>query len=122
MTHPTPSRATPSRAQLLTGRILSSIAVLFLVLDSAAKLFRPQPVVEGTLELGYPESCILPLGFLLLACTLLYALPRTAVLVPCTRGQLVFLESRHLRVVRLPVAPGDVGVDRAPSLVVVGVV
>jgi hypothetical protein len=70
----------PSRASLLTGRILSGLVVLFMALDAGAKLVRPEPVVEGTLELGFPEASILPLGIALLVSTALYALPRTAVL------------------------------------------
>jgi len=36
--------------------------------------------VEGTLQLGYPESVILGLGIILLACTVVYLMPRTAIL------------------------------------------
>jgi hypothetical protein len=36
--------------------------------------------VEGTISLGYNESVILPLGIVLLACTVIYLIPRTAVL------------------------------------------
>ena len=44
------------------------------------KFVKPEPVVKTTLELGYPESVILPLGIVLLAATILYVVPRTAVL------------------------------------------
>ena len=37
-------------------------------------------VVEGTLRYGFSESVIIPLGILLTACTILYVIPRTAVL------------------------------------------
>jgi hypothetical protein len=37
-------------------------------------------VIEGTVALGYQESVILPLGIVLLVCTLLYIVPQTAVL------------------------------------------
>lgn len=62
------------------GYILSGLAVLFLLFDSAGKLFKPAVVVEGTLELGYPESAITGIGVTLLVCTLLYLWPRTAIL------------------------------------------
>ncbi|MGH9834784.1 MAG: DoxX family protein [Blastocatellia bacterium] len=62
------------------GRILSGLPALFLLLDAAGKLIKPAPVIEGTIRLGYPESVILPLGIVLLACTVLYVVPRTAVL------------------------------------------
>ena len=44
------------------------------------KLVKPEPVVKATVELGYAETVILPLGVVLLACTILYLIPRTAVL------------------------------------------
>jgi hypothetical protein len=69
-----------SKGKLWTGRILSGLPALFLLVDGGAKLFKPEPVVKGTLELGYPESVIVGLGVVLLACTVLYLIPRTAVL------------------------------------------
>lgn len=62
------------------GYILSGLAVLFFFFDSGGKLFKPAVVVEGTLELGYPESTITGIGVTLLVCTLLYIWPRTAIL------------------------------------------
>jgi hypothetical protein len=44
------------------------------------KLVKPDVVVKGTVELGYPESVIFPLGVVLLSCTVLYLIPQTAVL------------------------------------------
>ena len=64
----------------LIGRIMSALPVLFLLLDGAMKLVKPAPIVSGTIELGYPQAVIVPLGVILLACTVLYAIPRTAVL------------------------------------------
>jgi len=43
------------------------------------KLFKPEFVVKATVQLGYPESVIVPLGFVLCACTVLYLIPRTAI-------------------------------------------
>lgn len=69
-----------SAVQLWSGRVLSGIAVLFLFIDAIGKLFRVGPVVKGTVELGYPENVVFPLGVLLLIGVLLYATPRTSVL------------------------------------------
>ena len=69
-----------SKGTLWTGRIMSGLPALFLFVDGVGKLVKPAPVVEGTLQLGYPESVILGLGIVLLACTVLYVIPRTAVL------------------------------------------
>lgn len=70
--------APTSKNMLLTGRILSALPALFLLLDAVGKLFKPQPVITGTLELGYGESVILPLGVVLLVSTILYLAPQTA--------------------------------------------
>ncbi len=69
-----------SRGARWTGRVLSTIAVLFLVLDSVGKLLQVPPVMEGTVGLGYPTSVVFGLGVILLACTLAYAFPGTAAL------------------------------------------
>lgn len=64
----------------LTGWIISALVILFLVFDSAIKLARLEPAVAGTVELGYPAGVVFWLGLILLACTVLYAVPRTAIL------------------------------------------
>ena len=71
---------TPSKGTLWAGRIMSALPALFLLLDGVMKLVKPAPVVEATVKLGYPERVIVPLGVVLLAGTVLYIIPRTAVL------------------------------------------
>lgn len=62
------------------GRLLSGAAVLFLGMDATMKLARAAPVLDAMPKLGWPADLAVPLGILLLACTLLYAVPRTAAL------------------------------------------
>jgi hypothetical protein len=69
-----------SKGRLWTGRIMSALPALFLLVDGIGKLIKPAPVVEGTVQLGYPESVLLGLGIVLLTCTVLYVIPRTAIL------------------------------------------
>jgi DoxX-like protein len=69
-----------SKGTLWTGRLMSGLPALFLLVDGVGKLIKPAPVVEGTLQLGYPESVLLGLGIVLLACTVLYTIPGTAIL------------------------------------------
>jgi DoxX-like protein len=69
-----------SKKMLWTGRIVSALPALFLLLDGVMKLFKPAVVVEGTVKLGYQETVIVPLGIVLLTCTVLYIIPRTSVL------------------------------------------
>jgi hypothetical protein len=69
-----------SKMMLWAGRILSALPALFLLLDGAMKLVKPEFVVKATVELGYPESVIFGLGMVLVACTVVYLIPQTAVL------------------------------------------
>jgi hypothetical protein len=88
-----------SNKMLWVGYILSTIPVLFLLLDGIMKLFKPAVVVEGTVELGYSESVIIPLGIVLTACTVLYIVPRTAVLgAVLLTGYLGGAVATHVRV------------------------
>jgi hypothetical protein len=59
---------------------MSILPALFLLFDAAMKLVKPQFVVDATVRLGYPEGVIVPLGVVLLVCTVLYLVPRTSVL------------------------------------------
>jgi hypothetical protein len=54
--------------------------VLFLLLDGVMKLIKPAPVVEACARLGLPDSLIVSIGIVLLACTVLYAIPRSSFL------------------------------------------
>jgi hypothetical protein len=72
--------AATSKKMLWTGRIMSALPALFLLLDGIMKLIKPAPVVEATVRLGYPESVILGVGIVLIASTLLYLIPRTSIL------------------------------------------
>lgn len=72
--------ATPSKAARRTGYALSFIALAFLLFDASGKLLQIAPAVEGTRDLGWNPSVLLPLGIVQLVCVALYALPRTSVL------------------------------------------
>ena len=84
---------------LWTGRVLSSIAVMFLAFDAIAKLVKARPVLQATAQLGFPESRIAFIGALLLVCTSLYAIPRTRVFgAVLLTGYLGGAIAAHLRV------------------------
>jgi hypothetical protein len=61
------------------GRIMSGIAIIFLLFDSALKLLRLDPAVKGTVQLGYPESVVLGIGIIQFVCLLAYVIPRTSI-------------------------------------------
>jgi hypothetical protein len=65
-----------------TGRILSGVVVLFLLLDGGMKLVPLQVVTDTARQLGWPADPATwrVLGAVLIGSALLYAYPRTAVL------------------------------------------
>jgi hypothetical protein len=69
-----------SNKRLWSGRILSALTIAFLLVDACMKVFRARVSVEGTVQLGYPQSVVVGIGVALLISTLLYAIPRTSVL------------------------------------------
>ena len=70
----------PGKVQRVTGWILTGFVGLFLVFDGVTKLFPNPFVTQAMTKLGYSESQTLGIGILVLACTLLFLIPRTAVL------------------------------------------
>jgi hypothetical protein len=71
---------TTADRKVWTGRILTALIVAFLLVDGMGKVMRLAPYVQGTARVGYPEGALVPLGLVLLACTALYAIPRTGLL------------------------------------------
>ena len=71
-----------SNVSVWTGRLLSGLVILFMLLDSGIKLVPLNVVTETSAQIGLPTSANFArgLGLLGLVCTALYALPRTSVL------------------------------------------
>jgi hypothetical protein len=67
-------------AKVWIGRALSGLFVLFMLLDGVMKIAVAPPVLKAMAELGWPPGQTVGLGLLVLACTAVYAIPRTAVL------------------------------------------
>lgn len=66
--------------QFWAGTVLSTLVILFLVFDGVTKIIKVKPVVEASVKLGVAESLLQPIGIVLLLCTAVYAVPKTAVL------------------------------------------
>ncbi|WP_109477064.1 DoxX family protein [Paraburkholderia sp. C35] len=62
------------------GRIVSAAVVFALLADAASILMFPSSMQAKFAATGFPDSLAPALGAILLVCTLLYALPRTAVI------------------------------------------
>ena len=82
-----------------SGRTLSAIAILFLSFDIVMKLMQHPMAVQGTKQLGYPASMILPLGIIELIALILYLIPRTSLFgVIIWTGYLGGAVATHVRI------------------------
>ena len=89
----------PSTATRWTGRVLSGIAVLFLVFDATFKLFATPEALAGTTDLGWTPQHLPTLAAIQFACLALYLVPRTAPLgAVLWTGYLGGAIATHLRI------------------------
>ena len=68
-----------SKAMLYTGRVVSVLVILFMLFDGTIKVLRLAAAVEGTVQVGYPASLVVPIGVAALVSIILYAIPQTSV-------------------------------------------
>lgn len=68
------------KGRMWTGRVLTALAVLFLLFDAWGKMALPKAVLDACVRLGFPLSQAMTLAVLLGVSTILYAIPKTAVL------------------------------------------
>lgn len=74
------ARTATSKSATLTSWIISGLIILFLLVDAIPKLLRLDFAVDATVDLGYPDGTVVWIGLILLVCTVLYTIPRTAIL------------------------------------------
>lgn len=72
--------ATTSKGTLWAGRIVMGLVTLFLLFDAVMKIFPNEIVIQDSAKLGWTASTLRPLGIVLLTSTILYVIPRTALL------------------------------------------
>jgi len=71
----------PKKWELWTGRVLTALFSLMLFVSASMKLSHAPPVVEMfTGKFGFKESSLTPIGILEITITVLYLIPRTAML------------------------------------------
>jgi hypothetical protein len=76
----TAALTTTTPATVWVGRIISAVVVLALLADGAVQLFASE-MLRGEMEASnFPMSLAPALGIVTLVCTILYAIPQTAVL------------------------------------------
>jgi hypothetical protein len=74
------TRSTPT-GMLWAGRIVSTVPVLFMGVMAAFMLVaKPAMLTEGMTKYGFPTGSARPIVIVEIACAILYAIPRTAVL------------------------------------------
>jgi hypothetical protein len=71
--------AAKAHTSVLAGRGVSGLVVLFMLFDGVSKIVVEQHVVKAMTELGWPPEQTVGLGILVIACTALYAIPRTSI-------------------------------------------
>lgn len=75
-------QAASSKQKIWIGRILSGLAILFLVFDGVTKFFMdklPPEALEAGAALQWPIEKMPLVGTVLLICTLIYVIPRTSI-------------------------------------------
>ena len=103
--------APTSKAMLWTGRVLSTLPVLLLIMSATMKLMMAKEAVEGLKKFGYPDGVLFPLGIVEIICTALYAIPQTSVLgAILLTGYLGGATATHLRVSDPFIPPVVIGV------------
>jgi DoxX-like family len=70
----------PSSKSIWIGRTFSTLTILFMLMDAIMKFVKPPTVVKATVELGFPEPTLTWMAIALLVSTIMYTIPRTAVL------------------------------------------
>ncbi len=80
-TNPNLSSAAPPKTwKLWTGRVLSALPVLMLLMSAGMKLSHADSFVQTwTTHFGFSEGALTPIGVLELLCVVLYVVPRTSV-------------------------------------------
>jgi hypothetical protein len=103
--------APTSKPMLWAGRVLSALPVLVFVFTGMFGLLNPAAALQGFAHYGYPDSAMLRITIVEIACVVVYVIPRTSVLgAILLTGYLGGATATHLRVGEPPFLPIVVGV------------
>ncbi|TGL57849.1 DoxX family protein [Leptospira ognonensis] len=72
-----------SKGQLWTGRVLSGLAIAFLLFDAGIKFFMeklPPEAIEAGAAIQWPMELMPAVGTILLICLVIHIIPRTSIL------------------------------------------
>jgi DoxX-like family len=93
---------TKSKTSIWIGRVLSGLAIAFLLFDAISKFFMdklPPEALKAGEVLQWPIELMPTVGTILLICTLLYIIPRTSIIgAVLLTGYLGGAVASHVRV------------------------
>lgn len=98
---------TPARTSALVwvGRVITGLIVLAFTMSGVMKLIQPAGMAESIEKIGWTMKLTYGLGFLELACVLIYAIPRTTILgAILLTGYMGGAIATHVRVSEPPIA------------------
>jgi hypothetical protein len=78
--HETPNAATGSKVAVWTGRVISTLVVLFMLFDGGVKVVQIEAVMKMSREMGFSDGTIFGIGIACLISAVFYAIPQTAIL------------------------------------------
>jgi hypothetical protein len=73
-------RTEVSMGRIRAGWIIAGLIAAFMLFDVVGKFAKPAAVIEAFARTGWPVELSVPLGAILLTCTVLFVIPRTSVL------------------------------------------
>jgi len=72
--------APPSKVAAWSGRIISALLVLAMLMGAGMNLSQNETAIKGAADVGYPANTVFGIGLALLISTILFAIPKTKVL------------------------------------------
>jgi hypothetical protein len=68
-----------SKGRKICGWVLTTLVVLFLIFDGVTKVMKNAYVMAASAKMGLSANAVVGIGVVLLLCTAIYVIPRTAV-------------------------------------------
>lgn len=108
---PLPNSSPNPAWMVWTGRVISALPVLGLLMSATFKFVPMEGMAKGLEHIGWKEDQMFTLGIIEVACTLLYVIPQTSVLgAILLTGYLGGATATHVRVGDAWFAPVILGV------------
>ena len=69
-----------SKPVMWTGRVMTALPVLLILLGGVMKVMKVPGVAEGFARAGLSDRLIVPVGIIEIVCAVIYAIPQTSIL------------------------------------------